>query len=85
MLLGTGPLERDEENTRSFSIRLEAVDPNGGVFGEVFFFPFWGHQKQERWETKLGCSSFLGKKAEKVEQVEKVKKKRWRIWRCYLL
>ena len=48
VLLGTGPLERDEENTRSFAVRLEAVNPGG--FGKILFLP--GHLKKG-WENKF--------------------------------
>lgn len=45
----------------AFQYDWRRFSPNGGLFlGKVFFFPVWGHQTQERWEQKLGCSFFLG-------------------------
>ena len=84
VLLGTGPLERDEENTRSFSVRLEAFDPMFFFFGKVSFFPF-GPSKTRKVGTKVGVFFFFGKKGGGKWNKPKKCKKRWRIWRCYLL
>lgn len=61
VLLGTGPLERDEENTRSFSVRLEAVFPQWWViFGEGFLFSRLGSSNTRKVGTKVGVFFFFG-------------------------